>query len=80
MDPTLSLSAIVEQATSKKTVGAIVAIVMGTVFGLVFVFFAKERFIDKPRRERQRLNAMTPGMRAQAELATGRRNRTRNIV
>ena len=36
---------IVHNATSKQTVGAIVAIVLGTVFGVVLVFLAKELLI-----------------------------------
>lgn len=74
-----SITEVVYQATSKKSVGALVAIIIGSVVGVVAVFFVKERFIDRPRRERARENAMTPGMRAQAELST-RRNRTRGIV
>ena len=83
METTGALSEIVHVATSKKTGGAIAAIVIGTLCAVGLVYYTKERFVDKPRRERARLNAMTPGARAQAELATKsnrRSNRTRPIV
>mmetsp|Transcript_28437 Transcript_28437/g.47260 ORF Transcript_28437/g.47260 Transcript_28437/m.47260 type:complete len:105 (-) Transcript_28437:122-436(-) len=75
-----SVTAVVQHATSGKSSGAIAGIVIGC-FGAVALFlFVKERFIDKPKRERaKQLRPGMPGYVRTHEMAS-RRNMTRDII
>jgi hypothetical protein len=70
-------------ASSKITKGGIFGLILGSIIALGVAYYAKDKYYDKPRRERIRLNALTPGARAQAEMTSqksGRRNKTKPIV
>lgn len=76
-----SVTAMVNTATSKKSVGSIVGIVLGSFAAVALVFFAKERYVDKPKRDAARRAGMPPGYPG-TEMSSrrGRRNNTRDIV
>jgi hypothetical protein len=74
------VSAVVNSATSNKSVGSIVGIVLGVFFAVGLLFFAKERYVDKPKRDAIRRANMPPGFASEMSSRKGRRNNTRDIV
>ena len=70
----------VNGATSNKSVGSIVGIVVGVFFAVGLVLFAKERYVDKPKRDAIRRAHMPPGFAQEMSGRRGRRNNTRDIV
>ncbi|KAG7345354.1 EGF-like domain containing protein [Nitzschia inconspicua] len=76
-----SLSAMVHTATSNKSVGSIIGIMSGVVLIVALGLFAKERYIDKPKRDAIRRAHMPPGFGGEtSSRKSGRRNNTRDIV
>ena len=75
-----SVSAVVNSVSSKKSVGSIIGIVMGTFFGVALVFYGKERYIDKPKRDAERRAGHEHMFMARSHEMTSRRNKHRDIV
>jgi hypothetical protein len=74
------VTAMVNSATSNKSVGSIVGIVLGVLFAVGLALFAKERYVDKPKRDLNRHAHMPPGFTNEMSSRKGRRNNTRDIV
>ena len=68
----------VHSATSNKSVGSIVGIVLGSFVVVGLVLFAKERYVDKPKRDAAR-RAGHEHIFMASEM-TSRRNNGRGIV
>ncbi|KAL3919327.1 MAG: hypothetical protein SGARI_007236 [Bacillariaceae sp.] len=73
-----SVSDMVSAATSSKSIGSIIGIIFGTFIAVALVLFAKERYVDKPKRDAKR-RAGHEVMFAANEMSS-RRNNPRGIV
>jgi hypothetical protein len=71
---------VANSVTGNKSVGSIVGIVIGVFVAVGLVLFAKERYVDKPRRDASRRAHMPPGFANEMSSRKGRRNNTRDIV
>lgn len=78
----VSVSAMVNGATSNKSVGSIIGTVAAVVFIVAAALFAKERYVDKPKRDAIRRAHMPIGFAQEMPSSSrkGRRNGTRDIV
>lgn len=73
----------VNGATSNKSVGSIIGSVAAVVFIVAVGLFAKERYVDKPKRDAIRRAHMPIGFAQEMPSSSsrkGRRNGTRDIV
>jgi hypothetical protein len=73
-----SVSAMVTTATSNKSAGSIVGIVFGTFAAIALILFAKDRYVNKPKRDAERRAGMVAYPRS-SEMSS-RRNMTRDII